>query len=248
VEILVVVVIIGVLAVILLPTLRRTMEEARSLNCEANLRQLGVAMVMYRVETKGWYAPASSADGNHRWHGARTASTDPYDPRKGPLAPYLDGGEVRKCPSFEPELAEGEYDSGRGCGGYGYNAQYVGGSPLPWPASLVPAKDPQIAVLSDTVMFADTALLEAKANGGYRLSEYPFVEAPFWEAHRNLPATPSTHFRHGGQAIVVFGDGRVVRMQPKRLMDGDSWFGTTEDYQKAYIGFLSDSNAIFDRR
>ncbi|MEW6356539.1 MAG: prepilin-type N-terminal cleavage/methylation domain-containing protein [Planctomycetota bacterium] len=246
-EVLVVVAIMGMLMAILMPALGKATESARSANCKSNLRQIGIAMIMYVSENRGWYAPATSSDNNYRWHGVRTSSTEPFDPRKGPLSPYLQGGEVKKCPSFEPDLTEGEYAFASGCGGYGYNDQYVGGSPLKWPAFYKPAKQSQIAFLSETVMFSDTALLGSNVGDKYRIIEYSFLTAPFYEAYDNRAATPSTHFRHGGKANVIFCDGHVATMCPACRMSVNPRYGTVDDFKRARIGFLGEDNSIFDR-
>jgi prepilin-type processing-associated H-X9-DG protein len=58
VELLVVIGIIAVLIGILLPTLARAREAAKSAQCMSNLRQIGQAFHLYTNETRGWMVPA----------------------------------------------------------------------------------------------------------------------------------------------------------------------------------------------
>lgn len=72
VELLTVVAIIGLLAAILMPTLRHVRETAKSSTCTNNLRQIGIAIQGYVNDNKGslppgtpWVTPLFNADPRH---------------------------------------------------------------------------------------------------------------------------------------------------------------------------------------
>ena len=108
--------IIGLLMAILLPSLRNAREQARTAVCGSNIRTLAVANITYASDHAGRYCPGAVGirlANLHRWHGARDSKAEPFDPRRGPLTPYLGLGEgIRACPSFRDFANEGGQASG----------------------------------------------------------------------------------------------------------------------------------------
>jgi prepilin-type processing-associated H-X9-DG protein len=219
----------------------------------SNLKQLTLAMLMYMQDNDSTYVAAQSPDNLTRWHGSRSSTEKPFRPEWGPLWDYYQHEGVKLCPSFSPTAEEGRGFE-QGTGGYGYNAQYVGGSPTAWPAMCKPAKEFVINDPAGTVMLTDTAFLDCDGE----LFEYSFCEAPYYEMWGSR-ADPSTHFRHNGLTNVAFCDGHV-RALPMVMTHASGWcpseyYGgegvvahTEESYREARFGFLGEDNSLYDRR
>jgi prepilin-type N-terminal cleavage/methylation domain-containing protein len=259
VELLAVIAIVALLMSILLPALASARSEARELVCKSNLRQLLLANIGYAGEYDGFYVPAASdmwdSAGLHRWHGVRESLSEPFEPKRGPLAPYLANGEVKECPQRVAFVRSEDWDTSfeQGCGGYGYNMTYIGSrmwqggldSPEAFKSAYArTTRATEVAHPSQTLMFADAAM----SNDGESYIEYSFAEPPYTiYAGKVITAfymSPSIHFRHRGRANVGWVAGHVEENQMAEFQQV-SVYGV--DSAAMNLGWLEPvDNTLFD--
>ena len=167
VELLVVIGIIALLIAILMPALSSARAQAKAVTSLSNLRQLGIALVMYRNENKGYYPVAAYVSlpdrPRFRWSDAiypYMKSTEVY------MSPQLDEVERQRmnkpfAHTCNPNANPGLRPDTIFWGGYGYNWHYLGngrqpsvaGAPMP----VFQAKEGlQIRATSQTIAIADT--------------------------------------------------------------------------------------------
>lgn len=274
VELLVVVAIVGTLVGVLLPALSGARARAWQAGGASNIRQLQLANAMYGQDHERYMpgaidvsppANVRARENTHRWHGTREAPSGAFTPEGGSITGYLDGGGpsagVRRCPAFASELDRLERE-GRGfesgCGGYAYNAAYVGcvrreSSPGRWVLATGRSGGRTVRTGDDTgaprhwfgspartVAFADAAL------AGDGLVEYSFVEPPEWPEYPGARPDPSIHFRHQGLANVCWLDGHVSAERRTFTAWSGVYGGDPDALGLGWFGDADEGNGLFD--
>lgn len=268
IELLVVISVIAMLISILLPALAGARNTARAAVCGSNIRQLHLANTTYAYDNHNFYVRAARDlwyPNHERWHGTRTSMNVAFEPSLSPLADYFgSSGEVKECPAFQKgddyisDDTQYQSDFEDGCGGYGYNATYIGarndlyGSSMLASETSARVQDP--ANPAQTLMFADTAYYESSSRP-FRKIAYSFIEPPFFHLNAgpdpsDMQPNPSIVFRHHGNTNAAWADGHIT----PRQISFTSEYLTHSDISEAEAFVLSigwfgpEDNTLFDLR
>ncbi len=199
IELLVVIAIIAILAAILFPVFAQAREKARQSSCASNLRQIGMAGLMYAGdydETLPLYRYLPS--GLIFWSGGRTSVSAPFDKSLGLIVPYIKSGEIQRCPS---------YTGGENLGGSGYGmnsrlafGRNAAGVPVtygtPHPAAMAELSRP-----AETIFFGEAGIPDFPIPG--MVGETIQIDPP------GSGGSPTIHFRHQRFSNFVFCDGHL---------------------------------------
>jgi prepilin-type N-terminal cleavage/methylation domain-containing protein len=233
VELLVVIAIIALLTAVLLPSLGAAREQARSVKCQSNLRQLGIGTLMYLDQYDGRFWPyyADQPAGRLWWfgfepHGPGTGTNRPLDKSQSPLAPYTaDLASALQCPDF-PYSGDYYPKFAQHAASYGYNL-------LLGPVFGVTARRQQFADRESSVfVFADGIHFDRPTsyNEGHYIVYTPGAST----------LSGYAHFRHNGKAQLVMMDASVAS-QPVR----GPVFRTVDPGPAANLTADDGSNAIY---
>lgn len=276
IEVLVTIAVIALLVSVMVPAVAGARGRSMQAAGQSNLRQLQIANSLYADANGERFLPAAvdiapppsvrPRENTHRWHGTRETPSGVFTPDRGPITVYLDSEGattgVRADPAFAGVLGDLEREGAgfeRGCGGYGYNAAFVGAARErdkfgKWQlvrrvingASKIVGDDmgsrrSRFRGPSMTIAFGDAALATD------RLIEYSFLEPAWWPNVPTFRPDPSIHFRHAGKANVVWLDGHGSA--EARTATQDSMFYPTKA-SEAGLGWFGDAsdNGVFDYR
>lgn len=253
VELLVVIGIIAVLIGILLPALTRAREQAKSVQCKSNLRNMAAAWMLYAQANKGWFYGGinniyTNGTNTHRqfWHSLVELAPKTGDIKGGYLFPYIKANAVRDCPSnFEsgydgtvpvfPGLAEAPL-------GYGFSTSTCNSNTKPPIIPLLFTGNSAVKLTSvrqpvDTFWWGDALLGGGATPGG--LAGY--IEPPDSGAIPNT-YNRSFHGRHKGKGNVLWFDGHVTDETPN-YSNTTGTAAAAEFRRKQNVGMLTPPGA-----
>jgi prepilin-type N-terminal cleavage/methylation domain-containing protein/prepilin-type processing-associated H-X9-DG protein len=211
IELLVVIAIIAILAALLLPVLSQSKSSAQSAKCMSNLRQLGIAAELYWDDNGGNCFSYVFAPTNYGaiywfgWMGPGPEGQRPFDLSYGALYPYLNGSDVRLCPSLGYALAQFKLKADGVVFSYGYNFYLSVPTERP-PVNISRLRQPaQTALIADAAQVNNFQAPASPANPMIEEWYYLDLETNYASANNY----PNGHFRHSQRANVAFCDSHV---------------------------------------
>ncbi|MFP3904720.1 MAG: DUF1559 domain-containing protein [Armatimonadota bacterium] len=190
---------IAILAAILFPVFARAREKARQSSCLSNVKQMGLATMMY-VQDYDETMPMANSNATVPYTMPDGSTWDSWGPWFALIQPYAKNPHIFICPSGG--------DTYHGCTSYGANRHII--RVLSWDDT--PIKIADIEYPAQTLLYADSS---GHADDNYSPNNMWRLAASF---HPSLfiPA------RHNGGANLAYCDGHA---KWHRIMENDIYTG-----------------------
>jgi len=213
IELLVVIAIIAILAAILFPVFAQAREKARQASCASNLRQIGMALAMYRGDCDEMQTESSP---DPEVYNGKVDDCETTYTWRAVIMPYTKSAAIFVCPSDSlrdgivqdkitgPLLPKADYCS---FGGYGCFETYANDGRGPFPTTFTPRiREAHVQDPAGTIAVADTAGPAGPDRG---------VEV-YWPDNAAQPTTLDwLPVRHNGGIVCQFWDGHVKWLKPE---------------------------------
>lgn len=234
IELLVVIAIISILAAILFPVFSRARESARRASCASNLKNIGLAWLMY-VQDYDDVTPILTQGGAgpkiYYWYASLDISGAPnliYNSQEGFIQPYMKNTQIQECPSNTIPVQSNLQH------GYGVNSLYLDYPDYPndgYAANFVKATLGSIEAPTETILMADSASMSTNSGNGVLRR----IDSLFPAANSGVP---NAHGRHNGFANVLWYDGHVKAMKPTPRSTDAGTHATREKMEAANLGYV----------
>ena len=222
IELLVVIAIIAILAAILFPVFAQAKEAAKKTVCLSNLKQVGLAAIMYGGDNDDvcfpWSYGYTDADGTYvtRYWFANMPSGKKPDFNNGFLGPYTKNGPIVDCPDAQGLQSIESKPVAYGANWFLFLDFNTGYRPVSFTAMDAPA---------ETIFMGDAAQYLAPGQSPVRCEFLSPVIGPF----------NYLHARHGGEtANLNWMDGHAKSLKPTYFQTGNPYF---DGMKAAKVGY-----------